>query len=51
MPKHLSSSEVVGGYYRLGRAVYAETAYSCFNYDRYTAHRIAWRFYWLRKNA
>lgn len=48
--RYLSGVEVVGGYFRFLRLLYADTPYCCFFYGQSTANRIFWRFYWLTPN-
>lgn len=48
--KFLKGVEVVGGFWRIGNFLYADTGYDMFNYSQSVAKRIIWRFYWLTPN-
>jgi hypothetical protein len=50
MMRYLRAFEVVGGFYRVGKLLYAETNYDCFFYGRSTANKLFWRLYWLTPN-
>jgi hypothetical protein len=48
---HLKGFEVIGGFWRYKRLLYANTPFDCFFYGQSTASKIVWRFYWLTPSA